>query len=145
MKKKITRVLALMLAVALALSLAACGKKDSGTPEKPELPVADGAVIGQGATAFTVEVQGADGKVVAFTVNTDEETLGAALLSLGVVAGDSTEYGLYVKTVNGETANYDTDGVYWAVYIGDEMAMVGVDSINVEAGATYAFRVEKAA
>ena len=36
MKKKITRVLALMLAVALALSLAACGKKDSGTPEKPE-------------------------------------------------------------------------------------------------------------
>lgn len=145
MKKKITRVLALMLAVVLALSLAACGKKDSGTAEKPELPVADGAVIGQGATAFTVEVQGADGKAVTFTVNTDEKTLGAALLSLGVVAGDSTEYGLYVKTVNGETANFDTDGVYWAVYIGDEMAMVGVDSINVEAGATYAFRVEKAA
>ncbi len=43
-----------------------------------ELPVADGAVIGQGATAVTVEVTGADGKTVTFTVNTDEETLGAA-------------------------------------------------------------------
>ena len=89
------------------------------------------------------EVQGADGKTVTFTVNTDEETVGAALLKLGVIAGDDSEYGLYVKTVNGETADYDTDGTYWGFYINGEYAMTGVDATTLEAGATYAFRVEK--
>lgn len=71
MKKTITKLLALALAVLMALSLAACGAKDSGAADKVELPVADGAVIGQGATAVTVEVTGADGKTVTFTVNTE--------------------------------------------------------------------------
>ena len=147
-------------ALVLTLALAACGQKeenktddqtndpaitdqDNAADEKVTLPVADGAVVGQGAVAFTVEVQGADGKTVTFTVNTDEETVGAALLKLGVIAGDDSEYGLYVKTVNGETADYDTDGTYWGFYINGEYAMTGVDATTLEAGATYAFRVEK--
>lgn len=69
--------------------------------------------------------------------------MGAALLKLGVIAGDDSEYGLYVKTVNGETADYDTDGTYWGFYINGEYAMTGVDATTLEAGATYAFRVEK--
>lgn len=145
MKKTMTKLLALALAVLMTLSLAACGKKDSGAAYKVELPVADGAVIGQGATAITVQVTGADGKTVTFTVNTDEETVGAALLGLGVIAGDNSEYGLYVKTVNGETADYDKDGAYWAFYINGEYASVGVDYAAPEAGATYGFQVEKAA
>ena len=153
MKNTMKKLLALLLVLVMTLALAACGQKDepktddqTDTPavtEKVELPVADGAVIGQGATAFTVEVQGADEKTVTFTVNTDEETVGAALLKLGVIAGDDSEYGLYVKTVNGETADYNTDGVYWAFYINGEYAMTGVDATTLEAGATYAFRVEK--
>lgn len=145
MKKTITKLLALALAVLMTLSLTACGKKNSGAADKVELPVADGAVIGQGATAITVQVTGADGKTVTFTVNTDEETVGAALLALGVIAGDNSEYGLYVKTVNGETADYDKDGAYWAFYINGEYASVGVDYAAPEAGATYGFQVEKAA
>lgn len=145
MKKTMTKLLALALAVLMTLSLAACGKKDSGAADKVELPVADGAVIGQGATAITVQVTGADGKTVTFTVNTDDETVGAALLGLGVIAGDNSEYGLYVKTVNGETADYDKDGAYWAFYINGEYASVGVDYAAPEAGATYGFQVEKAA
>ena len=132
------------VALAAAVALAACGKKDASTDAgKVTLPVADGATIGTGATAITVEVQSGDGKSVTFTVNTDEETVGAALLKLGVIAGDDSEYGLYVKTVNGETADYDTDGTYWGFYINGEYAMTGVDATTLEAGATYAFRVEK--
>lgn len=82
MKNTMKKLLALLLALVLTLALAACGQKEVA------LPVADGAVVGQGAVAFTVEVQGADGKTVTFTVNTDEETVGAALLKLGVIAGD---------------------------------------------------------
>lgn len=160
MKNTMKKLLALLLALVLTLALAACGQKeenktddqtndpaitdqDNAADEKVTLPVADGAVIGQGAVAFTVEVQGADGKTVTFTVNTDEETVGAALLKLGVIVGDDSEYGLYVKTVNGETADYDTDGTYWGLYINGEYAMTGVDATTLEAGATYAFRVEK--
>ena len=152
MKNTMKKLLALLLALVLTLALAACGQKeenktddqtndpaitdqDNAADEKVTLPVADGAVIGQGAVAFTVEVQGADGKTVTFTVNTDEETVGAALLKLGVIAGDDSD--------NGETADYDADGTYWGLYINGEYAMTGVDATTLEAGATYAFRVEK--
>ena len=162
MKNTMKKLLALLLALVLTLALAACGQKeenktddqtndpaitdqDNAADEKVTLPVADGAVIGQGAVAFTVEVRGADGKTVTFTVNTDKETVGEALLELGIVAGDDTEYGLYVKTVNGVTLDYDTDGAYWAFYINGEYASTGVDATNIEAGATYALKAEKAA
>lgn len=136
MKNTMKKLLALLLALVLTLALAACGQKEVA------LPVADGAVVGQGAVAFTVEVQGADGKTVTFTVNTDEETVGAALLKLGVIAGDDSEYGLYVKTVNDVTVDYDQDGKYWAFYVDGEYAATGVDSTDITAGATYTFKAE---
>ena len=71
--------------------------------------------------------------------------VGEALLDLGIVAGDTTEYGLYVKTVNGVTLDYDADGAYWAFYINGEYASTGVDSTNIEAGATYTLKAEAAA
>ena len=70
--------------------------------------------------------------------------VGAALLKLGVIAGEDSDYGLYVKTVNGETADYDKDGAYWAFYVNGEYAMTGVDYTAPEAGTTYGFHVEKA-
>ena len=61
---------------------------------------------------------------------------------LELIEGETTEYGLYVKTVNGVTADYDVDQTYWAFYINGEYAMTGVDATDVEAGQTYEFRVE---
>jgi hypothetical protein len=69
--------------------------------------------------------------------------VGDALLELGLIAGEEGAYGLYVKTVNGITADYDVDGTYWAFYIGDDYGMTGVDMTNIEPGATYAFKVSK--
>ena len=147
MKNTVKKLMALLLAAVMLLALAACGQKGSDAGKdnggKVELPVADGAAIGTGATAIAVEVQGADGKSVTFTVNTDEETVGAALLKLGVIAGEDSDYGLYVKTVNGETADYEKDGAYWAFYVNGEYAMTGVDYTAPEAGTTYGFHVEK--
>lgn len=148
MKKTMTKLLALVLALVMVLALSACGQQkaednnDNGA--QITLPVADGADIGSGAVSFTTSVTGKDGKAISFTVHTDKETVGEALLELGIIAGDTTEYGLYVKSVNGETADYDTDGAYWAFYIGDQYAPVGVDMASIEEGATYGFVVEKA-
>ena len=150
-KNGLNKLLALLLALVMVLALAACGNKaqdNGGAGDDANVvtdgTVADGATVGKGATAFTVEVAQLDGTSITFTVNTDKATVGEALLELGIVAGDDTEYGLYVKTVNGVTLDYDTDGAYWAFYINGEYAMTGVDATNIEAGATYALKAEKA-
>ena len=148
------KIVALMLVLVMALSVCACAgvetngdnTGDNGDAAAPQdSVVADGDVIGEGKTAFTVEVVQLDGTSITFTVNTDKETVGEALLELGVVAGDTTEYGLYVTTVNGVTLDYNTDGAYWAFYINGEYASTGVDATNIEAGASYALKAEKAA
>lgn len=61
-----------------------------------------------------------------------------------VPVADGAEIGEGSKTVNGMTADYDKDGVYWAFYIDGEYAMTGVDATNITDGAQYAFRMEKA-
>lgn len=94
MKMTAKKLLALLLALVMTFALAACGKKDASTDtEKVTLPVADGATIGTGATAITVEVQSGDGKSITFTVNTDEETVGAALLKLALCPGRTPSTG----------------------------------------------------
>ena len=76
------------------------------------------------------------------TIRLPRFTVGAALLSLGLIAGEDSEYGLYVKTVNGVTVDYDQDGKYWAFYVDGEYAATGVDSTDITAGATYTFKAE---
>ena len=136
MKKTMTGVLALVM----VLVMVGCGQKDNGVVNGV---AKDGATIGEGAKSFTTEVVDKDGGKVTFTVKTDADTVGKALLDQGVIAGEDSSYGLYVKTVNGETADYDADGTYWGFYINGEYAMTGVDATTLETGATYAFRVEK--
>ena len=65
------------------------------------------------------------------------------MLEVDLIAGETSNYGLYVKTVNGITADYDVDQTYWAFYVNGEYAMAGVDSTTIEEGATYSFKVEK--
>ena len=136
MKKMVTGVLALVM----VLVMVGCGQKDNGVVNGV---AKDGATIGEGAKSFTMEVVDKDGGKVTFTVKTDADTVGKALLDQGVIAGEDSSYGLYVKTGNGITLDYDTDGMYWAFYINGEYAQTGVDATGVENGAVYAFRAEK--
>ena len=98
--------------------------------------------MGEGETSFLFNVVDPEGKESHFEIHTDEKTVGAALLSLGLIAGEDSEYGLYVKTVNGVTVDYDKDGKYWAFYVDGEYAATGVDSTDITAGATYTFKAE---
>ena len=140
-KKLLSILLCIALIAAMALCTAGCGSKDA-----PETTVSAGAAgatsVGEGQTAFRFTVVDADGKETAFDVHTDETTVGAALLALGLIDGDDSEYGLYVKTVNGLTVDYDKDGKYWSFYVDGEYAATGVDSTDITAGSTYTFKVE---
>lgn len=133
--------LALFLSALMLLSLVGCGGNAGQTAGNKVIE--DGATIGEGDKSFVTEVVDADGNTVKFTVQTNEKTVGEALQKLGVIDGEEGDYGLYIKTVNGTTADYNKDGVYWAFYVDGEYAMTGADMTDVVDGTVYTFRVEK--
>ena len=92
--------------------------------------------LGEGAKTLVVEVK-ADDRQVTFTIHTDKTTVGAALQEHGLLEGEDSEYGLFIKKVNGIVADYDVDQTYWGFYVNGEYAMAGVDSTNIEEGVTY--------
>jgi hypothetical protein len=91
----------------------------------------------EGSKTITVTVVHQDQSSKDFTYHTDAEYLGEVLLSDGLVSGDESEYGLYITEVDGETADWDTDGAYWAFYVGDEYASLGVDATPIADGDTF--------
>ena len=139
---------AIILALVMALSLMACGNTavQPDTDADAVAPVVtDGAALGEGAHSFTLEITDADGKTITATIHTDAETVGEALSNLEIVRGEDSEFGLYIKTVNGITADYDVDQTYWAFYIDGEYAQTSVDMTAVNDGSVYKLAVEKAA
>jgi hypothetical protein len=78
-----------------------------------------------------------DGKEIRFV--TSAANVGDALVGAGLISGDQSTYGLYVKFVNGVEADYDKDQSYWAFYINGQYAMTGVDSTPITDGETYSF------
>ena len=99
--------------------------------------------LGEGKTTFDLLVTNAEGTKKQFAIHTDEKTVGAALLALGLIEGEEGQYGLYVKTVDGITADYDKDQTYWAFYVNGEYATAGVDQTNIDEGAVYSFVISK--
>ena len=147
LKKLLSSILCSVLIAATALITTGC-TNSSNNVEQASTPttsqaVQETSVIGEGNLKFTFTVTDGNGIETAFEIHTDKTNVGEVLLEHGLIAGDSSEYGLYVKTVNGITADYDTDGTYWAFYIDGEYAMTGVDSTEITDGAVYSFKVEK--
>ena len=162
-KKLLSCILTLVLIAAMALMGTACNKATTPVTETPEeviqqavsevssqiesevpaVEFVEETEVGEGETEFSLEVVYADGKTDYFRVKTDADNVGDALVAAGLVEGEESDYGLYIKKVNGVTADYDVDGTYWSFYINGEYAQTGVDSTKIEEGATYALKVEK--
>lgn len=146
-KQSLPLLLCMVLIAAMALFTTACSDNAedlSSSGSDTSIVFVDGDVLGEGEKQFTFVVADQEGTESTFTIHTDQTTVGAALLDLGMLAGEDGPYGLYVKTVNGITADYDMDGVYWAFYIDGEYAVSGVDTTEIVEGSTYTFKVEKA-
>lgn len=88
----------------------------------------------EGAKTFTVTVVHADGSSKDFTYHTDEEFLAPVLVAEGLVVGTEGPYGLTIDTVDGETASWDANQSYWALYIGEEYATTGASTTPVNDG-----------
>ena len=91
----------------------------------------------EGSKTFTVAVVHKDGTEREFTYSTEEEFLGAVLLAEGLIEGEDGPYGLMIASVDGETADWNIDQSYWALFVGEEYATTGVDTTPVIDGGEY--------
>lgn len=87
---------------------------------------------------ITVTVVHGDASSKSFAINTSAENLRAACEEQNLIAGDESEYGLYVKTVDGETADESVQQ-WWCITKGGEMLMTGVDDTMIADGEAYEF------
>ena len=138
MKKTLKSVTCVLLSVAMLLCFVSCGDKPDSVGLWTNASYLEDTEFGQGKTTVQVEVK-AEEKSVTFTINTDKTTLGDALLEYELIAGEDGPYGLYIKVVNGITADYDIDQSYWALSKNGEMMMSGVDGTEIADGEHYEF------
>lgn len=128
-------VIGLVCLVVLVAAFAICWKVFSPKPAK-------------GAKHITVEVVNSEGATTDYELDTDAEFLRIAMDELGdqgfSYEGTDSEYGVMISAINGETADYATDGAYWALYVNGEYGMYGADSQPVADGDKYTWTYEKA-
>lgn len=123
------RMLALLLALVLVFALTACGAKE-------ESPVVN-------AVSFKVVVTDLEGNETAFEYTSSAASVGEALVAEGLIEGHESDYGLYIDTVNGITADWDKDQTYWAFYVDGEYATTGIDGTEIVADTTYGLTLTK--
>lgn len=89
-----------------------------------------------GAKTIEVEVVFAEADTKDFTIHTDEEYLRGALEQEGLISGSESEYGLFVTTVDGVTAD-DSQRQWWCFNQDGVMLNTGVDSTPIADGDHY--------
>ena len=87
----------------------------------------------EGDKELVVLVVHGDGTQNSLVVSTDAENLRGALEPEGIIAGDESEYGLFVKTVDGETVDESLQQ-WWCVTKGGESVTTGADATPIEDG-----------
>lgn len=71
-----------------------------------------------------------------FTLSTDAQTLREALEQEGLIEGSDSEFGMFVTTVDGETAD-DSQRQWWRFDKDGEMLPTGVDDTMISDGEHY--------
>ena len=92
-----------------------------------------------GEKSVTVEVTHSDSSVNTFPYQTDLDSLGELLEQEGLISGTESAYGLFVDTVDGETAVFDADGGWWRLTCNGQDAETGVDEVMLHDGDVYAW------
>lgn len=93
----------------------------------------------EGSKAITIEVVNKSEETKEYQLKTDAEYLRQAMEEAEGLefSGSESEYGMMVTVVNGETADYNTNGAYWSFYVNDEYCNYGIDQQPVEDGDTF--------
>ena len=133
MKKVIRSVVLVALVLSFVLCLVSCNEKIDAEGLWENATYRSDKEFGKGEKTVEVEVK-VEEQSVTFTIHTDADTLGEALLEHELIAGEDGQYGIYVKTVNGILADYDVNKSYWGFYQNAEYLMSGVDTTAIVGG-----------
>ena len=133
--KALTRLTLILLALLTLCSLISCADVDKTGAWGTAVFDRD-TTLGKGEKTVTVKVI-AEEQELTFTIHTDKETLGDALLEHKLIDGEEGPYGLYVKAVNGIVADYNVDQTYWSLTKNGELSMTGVDATPIANGEQY--------
>lgn len=128
-KRLLSLILVFALTAAALMTFNSCGKKEKGNEDEKTI---------------TVTVVDDKGESTDFVIKTTSPNLRGALEQEKLVEGDESEYGLYVKVVNGVRADYDKDGAWWGFYKDGKMLPSGIDDTVISDGDKYEIRYEKA-
>ena len=145
MKTTIQSILSVALALLMLLgicSLAACKEPTPTDVLWEEATYTEDTTLGSGSKTITVQVTAGD-KSITFTLKTDKETLEDVMKENSLVEGDDSQFGLYVKKVNGILADYDVDQTYWGLTENGETTATGASGVMVKDGAVYEFKRTK--
>lgn len=139
-KKLLVALIAFVALVAVVVGIWFANRPEA--PETPATPTNPTGTTETGTTdptvaklKFTVIVVHADGTEKTFNYETTGGNLGPVLTAEGLVV-ESDSPGLY-NTVDGVTADWNVDQSYWAFYIGDEMAMYGLNDAVIHDGDVF--------
>lgn len=125
-EKKTNKKTVIIAVAVLVVLVAACAIMYAVFVQKPTA----------GAKNITVDVVLADGAVTTFKLSTDAEYLRGALDEKKLIAGEESQYGMFIKTVNGVTAD-DAKQEWWCVTKGGEMVNTSVDATPIADGDKY--------
>ena len=98
----------------------------------------------QGSKSITVTVIDDKGNNTTYENKTDAEFLLDALEEIEglTIEGDESEYGLFVKTINGVTADYDANGAFWSFSVNGELCNNGIETQPVYDGDSFEISYE---
>ena len=127
MSKRIIAAVALVLLMALALFTVMILTRPQGQT---------------GSKAVTVKVEHLEGEEKAFSYRTDAEFLRQLLEEAGIASGPETQYGLWIQTVDGETAD-DSKQQWWGYTVNGVFAEYGADQQPVADGDVFVFTLNE--
>ncbi len=136
MKNQMKSVVAVLLCLVCMVFVVACAEQVDATGVWEEATYRSNREFGEGSKTVEVVIKVED-QSVTFTVHTDKETLGDALLEYGIIEGEDGPYGLYVKKVNGMLADYDVNQRYWSFSKSGVDLLTGVDMEAISGGEHY--------
>lgn len=98
----------------------------------------------KGSKSITVTVIDDKGTNTTYEQKTDAEFLREALEDIEdlTIVGEESEYGLFVKTINGVTADYDVNGAFWSFSVNGELCNNGIETQPVYDGDSFEISYE---
>lgn len=90
----------------------------------------------QGEKSITVDVIHKDGSLKTFAYHTDREYLGEVLTDENLVSGESGAYGLFITSVDNETAD-ESKQEWWCITKNNEQLNTSADQTPIADGEKY--------